>query len=86
MSSLQKSFGHFKDTMLYGKESISLDDVQSTLNSKELNQRSDSKMQGNAEGLYSRGRSEKKDGSKSQKGKSRSKSRSNGKKNIRCYY
>uniref|UniRef100_A0A803PJ91 Reverse transcriptase Ty1/copia-type domain-containing protein n=1 Tax=Cannabis sativa TaxID=3483 RepID=A0A803PJ91_CANSA len=40
-SSLPKSFAHFKDRMLYGRESITLDDVQSALNSKELNQRRD---------------------------------------------
>ena len=35
LSSLPKSFGNFKDTMLYGRESFSLEDVQSALNSKD---------------------------------------------------
>uniref|UniRef100_A0A803PGK5 GAG-pre-integrase domain-containing protein n=1 Tax=Cannabis sativa TaxID=3483 RepID=A0A803PGK5_CANSA len=54
LSSLSKSFTHFKDTILYGKESITLDDVQSVLNSKELNQRSELKNFKSGDGLFTR--------------------------------
>ena len=43
LSSLPKSYTTFKDTILYGKESLTLDEVQANLNSKELNQRSEEK-------------------------------------------
>uniref|UniRef100_A0A803NSV0 Retrovirus-related Pol polyprotein from transposon TNT 1-94-like beta-barrel domain-containing protein n=1 Tax=Cannabis sativa TaxID=3483 RepID=A0A803NSV0_CANSA len=51
LSSLPKFYVHFKDTMLYRRESITIDDVQSTLNSKELNQRSESKFFKSGDGL-----------------------------------
>ena len=46
LSSLPKSYSNFKDTLLYRKESLTLDEVQAALNSKELNHRSEDK--GNA--------------------------------------
>uniref|UniRef100_A0A803P6G8 Uncharacterized protein n=1 Tax=Cannabis sativa TaxID=3483 RepID=A0A803P6G8_CANSA len=68
--------------MLYGRESITLDDVQSTLNLKELNQKSELKNSGSGVGLYARGKSEKMESHKSSKGKSRSKSQSDSMKNA----
>uniref|UniRef100_A0A803PDC4 Integrase catalytic domain-containing protein n=1 Tax=Cannabis sativa TaxID=3483 RepID=A0A803PDC4_CANSA len=85
LSSLLKSFAQFKDTMLYGRESITLNYVQLALNSKELNQRSESKNSGSGDGLYTRGRSEKRESHKSSKVKSRSKSKFDNQKNLRCW-
>uniref|UniRef100_A0A803PEB7 Retrovirus-related Pol polyprotein from transposon TNT 1-94 n=1 Tax=Cannabis sativa TaxID=3483 RepID=A0A803PEB7_CANSA len=52
--SLPNSFGQFKDTMLCGRGSITLDGVESTFDSKELNQRSDLKKFESGDGLYER--------------------------------
>ncbi|KAG8362995.1 hypothetical protein BUALT_BualtUnG0016000 [Buddleja alternifolia] len=73
---------NFKETLLYGRETLSLDEVQAALNSRELNQRNEEKGQTQAEGLNVRGRSEKRDSKKKEK-KSRSKSRS---RKIECYH
>ena len=43
LSSLPKSYTTFKDTLLHGRESLTLDEVQAALNSKELNQRTEDK-------------------------------------------
>jgi len=39
LCALPKSLSHFKETLLYGRESLSLVEVQSALNSKELNEK-----------------------------------------------
>ena len=39
LCALPKSFSHFKETLLYGRESLSLVEVQLALNSKELNEK-----------------------------------------------
>ncbi|KAG8367168.1 hypothetical protein BUALT_Bualt16G0044500 [Buddleja alternifolia] len=82
LSSLPKSYMNFKETLFYGRETLSLDEVQAALNSRELNQRNEEKGQTQAEGLNVRGRSEKRDSKKKEK-KSRSKSRS---RKIECYH
>jgi len=73
--SLHQSFKHIRDTMLYGKDDISYKDIKSILKSKEQIDRDiTGKTSGNqGEGLFIRGRSNKKDSS-SEKPKSRSKS------------
>ena len=59
LCSLPHSYRHFKETMLYGKDTISLKDVKFSLETKEkidhdiTGQTSDSQ----AQGLYVRGRS-----------------------------
>ena len=80
IKSLNHSYDSFKDTLLYGRESISLEEVQSALMSKELNKKMDSKGNGQSEALIARGRSDKRDA----KGKSRYRSKSRSKHN-RCY-
>ena len=40
LSSLPRSYATFKDTLLYGRESLTLDEIQAALNSKELNHKS----------------------------------------------
>ena len=80
VSSLPKSYTNFKDTLLYGRESLTLDEVQAALNSKELNHRSEENSNTVTEGLNVRGRTDKRDG------RPRSKSRSKSKVRIRCYH
>ncbi|GJZ12882.1 RNA-directed DNA polymerase [Tanacetum coccineum] len=69
----QASYEHFVDTFLYGREALTLEDVMATLNSKEIKERSKAKGD-DGEGLYVRGRTDRKD-SRQSRGKSRSKSR-----------
>lgn len=38
LSTLPKSHAHFKKTLLYGRDSLTFEDVQSTLYSKDLNE------------------------------------------------
>ncbi|GKA92356.1 hypothetical protein Tco_0814281 [Tanacetum coccineum] len=67
------SYEHFVDTLLYGREALTLEDVMATLNSKEIKERSKAKGD-DGEGLYVRGRTDRRD-SRQSRGKSRSKSR-----------
>uniref|UniRef100_A0A803NRR5 CCHC-type domain-containing protein n=1 Tax=Cannabis sativa TaxID=3483 RepID=A0A803NRR5_CANSA len=50
LSSLPKSFEHFVDTILYGKESLTMTDVKSALNSEEIQKKSDEIGDSNGEG------------------------------------
>ncbi|GJX69906.1 retrovirus-related pol polyprotein from transposon TNT 1-94 [Tanacetum coccineum] len=80
LTSLPASYEHFVDTMLYGREALNLKEVMATLNSKEIKERS--KANGDdGEGLYVRGRTDRKDSHQS-KGKSRSKSQGG---RLKCY-
>ncbi|GJX88497.1 retrotransposon protein, putative, ty1-copia subclass [Tanacetum coccineum] len=68
------------DTLLNGREALTLEDVMATLNSKEVKEKS--KVKGDdGEGLYVRGRTNRKDPCQS-RGKSRSKSRCG---RLKCY-
>ncbi|KHN21425.1 Retrovirus-related Pol polyprotein from transposon TNT 1-94, partial [Glycine soja] len=51
LCALPKSFSHFKEALLYGRESLSLVEVQSAFNSKELNERNEQKASVSGEGL-----------------------------------
>nr|GEW58627.1 hypothetical protein [Tanacetum cinerariifolium] len=73
LTSLPASNEHFMDTLLYGREALTLEDVMATLNSKEIKERSKAKGDG-GEGLYVRGRTDCRDLRQS-RGKSISKSR-----------
>ncbi|GJR91000.1 hypothetical protein Tco_0215011 [Tanacetum coccineum] len=78
LTSLPASYEHFVNTLLYGREALTLEDVMATLNSKEIKERSKTKGD-DGEGLYVRGRTDHRDSCQS-RGKSRSKSRGYAKK------
>ncbi|GJQ97913.1 hypothetical protein Tco_0009052, partial [Tanacetum coccineum] len=54
------SYAHFVDTLLYGREALTLEDVMATLNSKEIKERSKAKGDDD-ESLYVRGRTDRRD-------------------------
>ena len=81
--SLPPSFENFVNSMLHGRDILSLEDVKSALHSKELRRKVwvvESEDQ--AERLFVRGRTEK--GWEKSRKKSRSKSRL--RKNVKCHY
>ncbi|GJR70551.1 retrovirus-related pol polyprotein from transposon TNT 1-94 [Tanacetum coccineum] len=80
LTSLPASYEYFVDTLLYGRETLTLEDVMATLNSKEIKERSKAKGD-DGEGLYVRGRTDRRD-SRQSRGKSRSKSRGG---RLKCY-
>ena len=56
LCALPKTFAHFKETLLYGRDSLTLVEVQSALNSKELNERNEQRPYVHGEGLSVHGR------------------------------
>ena len=87
LNSLPKSLKHFKETLKYGKDDITFDDVQNALNAKVLDMKSSDKTNG-GESLTVRGRPHNKNNN-GKWGKSCSKSKSKGKKdyrNVKCYH
>ncbi|GJV17432.1 retrotransposon protein, putative, ty1-copia subclass [Tanacetum coccineum] len=60
LTSLPAPYEHFVDTLLYGREALTLEDVMATLNSKKIKQRSKAKGD-DGEGLYVRGRTDRRD-------------------------
>ncbi|GKB16202.1 retrovirus-related pol polyprotein from transposon TNT 1-94, partial [Tanacetum coccineum] len=80
LTSLPASYEHFVDTLLYGWEALTLEDMVATLNSKEIKERSKAKGD-DGEGLYVKGRTDHRD-SRQSRGKSRSKSRGG---RLKCY-
>nr|GEV26563.1 retrovirus-related Pol polyprotein from transposon TNT 1-94 [Tanacetum cinerariifolium] len=57
LTSLPTSYEHFADTLLYGREALTLEDMMAKLNQKEIKERSKAKG-GDGEGLYVRGRTD----------------------------
>ncbi|XP_073136937.1 uncharacterized protein [Henckelia pumila] len=57
LSSLPKPYEHFVDTMLYGKQTLTMDEVKSSLMSKELQRKHVLKEESSGEGLMNIGRS-----------------------------
>ena len=51
LSSLPKVYEHFVDTLLYGKQTLTMSEVKASLNSKELSMRSENKEAVNGDGL-----------------------------------
>ena len=60
LSSLLESYEHFVDTLLYGRQTLTLKDVKDALESKDLKKMAKVKDQSNAKGLIARGKPEKK--------------------------
>ncbi|GKA70703.1 hypothetical protein Tco_0776842 [Tanacetum coccineum] len=58
LTSLPSSYENFMDTLLYGRESLTMEDVLVTLNSKELKNRTEGTKKEAGDGLYVRGRSD----------------------------
>ncbi|GJT04118.1 hypothetical protein Tco_0838580 [Tanacetum coccineum] len=80
LTSLPASYEHFLATLLYGREALTLEDVMATLNSKVIKESPKAKGD-DGEGLYVRGRTDRRDSCQS-RGKSRSKSRGG---RLKCY-
>ena len=59
-SSLPDSVEHFVDTLLYGRQTLTLKDVKSALESKDSKKRSNGKDQSYGEGLTVKSKAEKK--------------------------
>ncbi|KAL5789775.1 hypothetical protein ACOSQ2_004663 [Xanthoceras sorbifolium] len=90
LCSLPSSYRHFRETMLYGKDTISLKDVKTALETKEKIDHDITGQSSNsqAQGLYARGRPEQR-GRSQDRGKSRGKSKHRSKSRSRdvvCWY
>ncbi|GJT93061.1 retrotransposon protein, putative, ty1-copia subclass [Tanacetum coccineum] len=75
LTSLPTSYEHFVDTLLYGREALTLEDVMVTLNSKKIKERSKAKGE-DCEGLYVRGRTDRRDSRQNRPKNNRKKSTS----------
>ncbi|KAL5788067.1 hypothetical protein ACOSP7_005016 [Xanthoceras sorbifolium] len=86
--SLPSSYRHFRETMLYGKDTISLKDVKIALETKEKIDHDITRQSFNsqAQGLYVRGRPEER-GRSQDRGKNKSKHRSKSRgRDVVCWY
>src|SRR4051812_40921938 len=70
LCALPRSHAHFKETLLYGRESLTFEEVQSALYSKDLNERKEHKPSTVGEGLAVKGKFLRKNGKFDKKGKS----------------
>ncbi|PWA96018.1 zinc finger, CCHC-type [Artemisia annua] len=58
LTSLPSSYENFVETLLYGRESLTMEDVLATLNSRELKKRTEGTKEETGDGLYVRGGSD----------------------------
>ncbi|GJU72050.1 hypothetical protein Tco_1263455 [Tanacetum coccineum] len=56
LTSLPSSYEIFLESLLYGREYLTMEDVLATLNSRELNKRTEGTKEETSDGLYVRGR------------------------------
>nr|GEX40906.1 zinc finger, CCHC-type [Tanacetum cinerariifolium] len=81
LTSLPRSYANFVETLLYGRDSLTLEDFLSSLNVRELKKRTDAKDDG--DGLYVTGTSDHR--GNQGRGSSRSKSKGKGTYKLKCY-
>ncbi|GJR11245.1 hypothetical protein Tco_0793897 [Tanacetum coccineum] len=62
LTSLPSSYENFVETLLYGRETLTMEDVLETLNSRELKKRTEGTKEETGDGLYVRGRSDHSEG------------------------
>nr|GEU89827.1 leucine-rich repeat protein [Tanacetum cinerariifolium] len=62
LTSLPSSYKNFMETLLYGRESLTIEDVLVTLSSRELNKKTKGTKEETGDGLYVRGRSDHSEG------------------------
>lgn len=81
LASLPQKYEHFVDTLMYGRETLSMNEVLVAINSKELARKFDVNEEA-SDGLFVRVRSE----YKSSNNKAKSQSRSKSKFKQKCLY
>ncbi|KAH9697198.1 hypothetical protein KPL71_023512 [Citrus sinensis] len=80
ISSLPKSYEHFMDALLYGRQTLSLEEVKFALGTKKLKDKQDNPECESSEGLMARGISKKRENKGKNQGISKSK-----KKHLKCF-
>lgn len=75
LRSLPQEYKNLHETLVYGRDSLTLKKVQSTLMSLELKKQSESKIDNNGKGVMARGSSEKREFKHKEKSRSKSESR-----------
>ncbi|GKA98409.1 retrovirus-related pol polyprotein from transposon TNT 1-94 [Tanacetum coccineum] len=58
LTSLSSSYENFVETLLYGRESLTMEDVPATMNSRELKKRTEGTKEETSDGLYVKGMSD----------------------------
>ena len=61
INSVPKSYEHFVDALLYGRQTLSLEEVKSAHGTKKLKDKQDNPESESSDGLMARGRSEKRE-------------------------
>lgn len=86
LSSLPDSYEHFVDTLLYGRKILTLKDVRSALESKDLKKRKEGRDQGLGEGLVAKSKSKKKIKKLKKKSNNQKDKTNKKKKKRKCYF
>ena len=80
ISSLPESYKNFVDALMYGRQTLSLDEVKSALNTRELQEKRENLDQETGEGLTAKGQHYKKTKKKKKQGKAKDKN-----KTLKCF-